>query len=87
MHQCFVNQNAHKTVNMVVLFVNSNENTYPKGRAPTQMYRVVPITKRGNSLPDQRGSSNASTPEHIYLDSWVPGRRTHTGQETLAVLY
>ena len=58
-----------------------------KGRAPIQMYRVVSITKRGNSLPDQRGSSNASTPEHIYLDSWVPGRRTHTGQETLAVLY
>ena len=23
----------HKTVNMVVLFVKSNENTYPKGRA------------------------------------------------------
>ena len=35
----------HKTVNMVVTFVKSNENTYPKGRALMQMYRVVPITK------------------------------------------
>ena len=50
MLQCFVDQNAHvyiKTVNMVVFFVKSNENTYPKGRALMQMYRVVPITKRG----------------------------------------
>ena len=38
----------HKTVNMVVFFVKSNENTYPKGRALMQMYRVVPITKIGN---------------------------------------
>ena len=36
----------HKTVNMIVFFVKSNENTYPKGRALVQMYRVVPITKR-----------------------------------------
>jgi len=35
---------------VVVFFVKSNENTYPKGRALTQMYRVVPITKRGNTL-------------------------------------
>ena len=35
----------HKTVNMVVFFVKSNENTYPKVRA-LQIYRVVPITKR-----------------------------------------
>jgi len=28
------------------LFIN-NENTYPKGRALMQMYRVVPQTKRG----------------------------------------
>ena len=40
----------HKTVNMVVFFVKSNENTYPKGRAHTQMCRVVPITKRGNHV-------------------------------------
>jgi len=40
----------HKTVSMVVLFVKSNENTYPKGRALMQMYRVVPIKKRGNSV-------------------------------------
>jgi len=33
---------------MVVFFVKSNENTYPKGRALMQMYRVVPITKRWN---------------------------------------
>jgi len=38
----------HKTVNMVVFFVKSKENFYPKGRALIQMYRVVPITKRGN---------------------------------------
>jgi len=37
----------HLTVNMIVFFVKSNENTYPKGRALIQMYRVVPITKRG----------------------------------------
>jgi len=42
----------HKTVNMVVFFVNNNENTYPKGRALMQMYRVVPKTKRGNSKAD-----------------------------------
>ena len=36
----------HQTVNMVVFFVKSNENTYSKGRALMQMYRVVPITKR-----------------------------------------
>jgi len=38
----------HKTVNMVVFIVKSNVNTYPKGRALIQMYRVVPITIRGN---------------------------------------
>ena len=38
----------HKTVNMVVFFVISNKNAYPKGIALMQMYRVVPITKRGN---------------------------------------
>ena len=40
---------------MVVFFVKSNENTHPKERALMQMYRVVPIMKRGNycsnSLP------------------------------------
>ena len=35
---------------MVVFFVKNNENTYPKGRALMQMYRVVPITKRGNCM-------------------------------------
>jgi len=38
----------HETVNMVVFFVKSNENTYSKRRALMQKYRVVPITKRGN---------------------------------------
>ena len=33
----------HKTVNMVVFFVEMIENTYPKGRALMQMYRVVPV--------------------------------------------
>jgi len=39
----------HKTVNMVVFFVKSNENTHTKGRALMQLYRVVPITERGNT--------------------------------------
>ena len=38
----------HKTVNMAVFFVKSYENTYPKGKALIQMYRVVPQTKREN---------------------------------------
>ena len=38
----------HKTVNMVVFVVKRNENTYPKGIALMQMYRVVPILKIGN---------------------------------------
>jgi len=42
----------HKTINMVVFFVKSNENTYPKGRALMPMYRVVPETKRGSWLQD-----------------------------------
>ena len=52
MLQCFVNQNAHvykKTVNMVVFFDKSNKNSYPKVRALLQIYRVIPIPKRGNS--------------------------------------
>jgi len=40
----------HRTVNMVVLFVKNNKNTYPKReRTLKQMYTVVQITKRGNS--------------------------------------
>jgi len=34
----------HETVNMEVFFVKINQNTYPKGRALIQMYRVVIIT-------------------------------------------
>jgi len=37
----------HKTVNIVVFLIKSNENTYQTGRALVHMYRVVPITKRG----------------------------------------
>ena len=40
----------HKTVNMVVFFVKSNENTYLKGRAFMQIYKVVPQTTRGIGL-------------------------------------
>ena len=38
----------HKTVNTVVFFVKSNENTSQKGEHSWKMYRVVPLTKRGN---------------------------------------
>ena len=38
----------HQTVNIIVFFTKNNENIYPKGRALMQMYRVVPITKKGN---------------------------------------
>ena len=41
----------HQTVNMVVFFPKKNENTYPKGKALMQMYRVVPQNeKKGLSL-------------------------------------
>jgi len=36
----------HKTVNMVVFFVKSNENTYQKGISLMQMCRVVLIPKK-----------------------------------------
>ena len=37
----------HKTVNMVVFFVKSNENTYQKGRALMQMYvQSCPYNKK-----------------------------------------
>ena len=42
----------HQTVNMVVFFVKSNQNTYPKGRALMQMYRVASIRKRRNNVPN-----------------------------------
>ena len=38
----------YQTVIVVVIFTKNIENTYPKGRALMQMYRVVPQTKRGN---------------------------------------
>jgi len=43
MFQGFINQK----VNIVVFFTKNNENTYPRGRVPMQMYRVVSQTKRG----------------------------------------
>ena len=36
----------YKTVNMVVLYVKNNENTYPH----MQMYRIILIPKRGNLI-------------------------------------
>ena len=32
----------HKTVNMAVFFVKHNGNSYPKGKALMQIFRVVP---------------------------------------------
>ena len=46
MIQC--SQKAHvyiKTVNIIVLFVKSNDNTYPKGRALMQLKSCPYITK------------------------------------------
>ena len=40
----------HKTVEMVVFFVKNNENTYPKGRALMQIYRVVCQMNRENLI-------------------------------------
>ena len=55
---------------MVVFFVESNENTYPKGRALVQIYRVVPITKRWNNDSEISLLSSAtfgtSTPPHTH---------------------
>ena len=50
MLQCSECACLHKTVKMLVFFVKSNKNTYPKGRALMQMYRVVHQTKRENSI-------------------------------------
>ena len=36
---------VHKTVNVAVFFVENNENTYQKGRASMQIYKVVPRRK------------------------------------------
>jgi len=43
---------------MAVSVVKSNENTYSKERALMQMYRVVPITKRGNWCTLKKLSGN-----------------------------
>ena len=39
----------HKTINMVVFFVKSNENTFHKRESTHSMYGIVPMMKRGNS--------------------------------------
>jgi len=49
--QWCASQNVHKTVNIVVFFLEYDENTYPKGRAISQMYRVVSQMKRWNLMP------------------------------------
>ena len=47
MLQCFAECAClHKTVNMAVFFVKSNENTHQKGEHSSKMYRVVPNKKR-----------------------------------------
>ena len=46
----------HKTVNIVVFCLKYDDNTYPKGRAILQMYRVVPQTKRGNCQEKTRNT-------------------------------
>jgi len=51
---------------MAVFLVKSYENTYPKGRALIQMYRVVPQTKRGNVLP-KKGSARFLDEECSFL--------------------
>jgi len=43
---------------MVVFFVKSNQNTYPKGGALMQMYRVVPLIKRGNTCSSLLDNKN-----------------------------
>ena len=50
----------HKTINMVVFFVKSYENTHPKGRALTQMYRVIPIRKKRELMR-----------QNIKLNKWM----------------
>jgi len=49
----------HQTVNIVVFFSKYDGNTYQKGRAILQMYRVVPQTKRENIGPVKISSLNA----------------------------
>ena len=49
----------HKTVNLVVFFVKINDNTYANWKAHT-IFRVVPITKRGNCPRCMASSTNDS---------------------------
>ena len=65
----------HKRVNMVVFFAKRNENTYPKGRAFMHMYRVVSITKRGNTSFLSNVYVNTEPTKHyqsiVYIICWV----------------
>jgi len=54
MLQCLICQSEctclHQRVNVVVIFSKKYENTYPKGRALMQMYRVVPQTNEAEKV-------------------------------------
>ena len=63
MLNCFVNQNVHVYIKHGSFRFKSNENTYPKGRALMQMYRVVLQTKRGKRFCEtstQQGQQHAN---------------------------
>ena len=62
MFQCFADQNMYVSLSTSnskhssFLYKKNNENTYPKGRALVQMYRVVQQTKRGNCMCNENES-------------------------------
>jgi len=63
---------------MAVFIVKSNVNTYPKGRALIQMYRVVPITIRGNQetllvILAKIVPMNSVVLVIPYLQNWIKG--------------
>ena len=48
MFPCFVNQNSHKTVNMVVhILVKNNENTYPERKSTHTNVQSCPSNEKG----------------------------------------
>jgi len=48
---------VHVIKHLAVVFVKSNGNTYPKGRALMQVYRVEPPTISGGDMLTQTGNS------------------------------
>ena len=58
-----------KTVNMVVFFTKTIANTYPKGRALMQMYRVVPEMKRRIWIKKQM---ELLCTEGLRIHIWLP---------------